>query len=246
MKRLEKRPPRMKKGKDSDRFKAYENVFDESTLRALHKLSSQGYFDELLSPIKIGKESNVFSALKDGEKRIIKVYRTSANFKKMYEYMAPDPRFSGLKKNSMNIIFTWAKKEYRNLLKARGAGVKVPTPYAVYKNIVVMEHIGEDDAAPQLNKHKPSFPKEFYETLIKDILALYHKAGLVHADLSAFNVLNHDDKPVIIDFSHAVGLSYPNVKDLLRRDLSIIASFFKRLNVDVDVEKELEKCKAKS
>ncbi len=247
MKRIRKaRPLRMKKGPDKDKFKAYENVFDESTLRGLHKLSSQGYFDELVSPIKIGKEANVFTARRGNEKVVIKIYRTSANFKKMYEYMNPDPRFTGLKRNQMNIIFTWAKKEFRNLLKARSVGVRVPTPYAVYKNILVMEHIGKNEAAPQLNKCHPSSPKKFYETLIKNVVALYKKAGLVHADLSAFNLLNDDGNPVIIDLSHAVAPNYPNVVELLERDFRNLALYFKKLGVKADHKTELKKCRQKS
>jgi RIO kinase 1 len=228
------RPLRYKKNiSTQERFKAYENVFDQSTMLALFKLSSQGHFDELKGTIKIGKEANIFYAEKGSKKIIIKIYRKSANFKKMYDYMAPDPRFTGLKRNKTNIIYTWAKKEYRNLLRARSAGIKVPTPYAVYKNILVMEFIGNNEVAPQLNKVAPDKPKQFYERLIKDIKDLYQKAKLVHADLSEFNILNHNNKPIIIDFSHAVDLRYPNVHKLLERDLKIIGRYFKKLGVDV-------------
>jgi len=224
-----------------ERFQAYENVFDESTLRALFKLSSQGYFDELQGAIKTGKEANVFTALKGDDKIVVKIYRKSANFKKMFEYMAPDPRFSGLKRNTTNIIYTWAKKEYRNLLRARSAGVKVPKPIAVYKNILLMEFIGDGEPAQQLNKDKPSNPKKFYETLIKDIEKLYNEARIVHADISEFNILNDDEKPVIIDLSHAVDLKYPNVKRLLERDIRIIVKFFRKLGVKIDEDTEWEK-----
>src|SRR3989338_4105066 len=90
------------------------------------------------------------------------IYRTSANFKKMYEYMKPDTRFSGMKGTKLSIIYTWAKKEYRNLLRAREKDVHVPMTYAVHKNILVMEYF---DA--QLLLHKaPKKPQEFYERLI--------------------------------------------------------------------------------
>ncbi|RME55068.1 serine protein kinase RIO [Candidatus Woesearchaeota archaeon] len=232
------RPLRYKKNISArEKFKAYENVFDQATLRVLFKLSSQGYFDELQGAIKIGKEANVFFAIKGKKKVVVKIYRKSANFKKMYDYMAPDPRYIGLKRNKMNIISTWAKKEYRNLLKARSAGVKVPTPYAVYQNVLVMEFIGDKEPAPQLNKVKPDEPKQFYETLIKYLKKLYLNAKLVHADLSEFNILNDNGKPVIIDLSHAVDVRYPNVKALLKRDLDNLARFFKKLNVE---EKEVK------
>lgn len=222
-------------------FEAYKAVFDESTLRALHRLIAQGVITRLVGPIKIGKESNVFLAESLSGKKAIKIYRVSANFKKMYEYMAPDPRFSGMKRNKMSVIYAWAKKEYRNLLKAREAGLEVPTPYAVYKNVLVMEFIGDDEAAPQLNKSNFDDPEAFYETLISNIKTLFTEAKLVHADLSAFNVLDHNGKPVIIDMSHAVTLAYPNVMQMLKRDVTNICTYFKRIGLKIDVEEEWKK-----
>ena len=61
-----------------EKFKTYENVFDQATLRTLFKLSSQGYFDELKSPISVGKESNVFTAIKGEDYLIVKIYRINA------------------------------------------------------------------------------------------------------------------------------------------------------------------------
>lgn len=223
-------------------LEAYKSVFDESTERGLFKLISQGIIKKIVGPIKIGKESNVFLAESNFGKRVVKIYRVSSNFKKMYEYMAPDPRFSGIKRNKMSIIYSWAKKEYRNLLKARDAGVSVPTPYAVYKNILVMEYIGDENGpAPQLNRASFDRPEEFYEMLISNIRKLVHDAKLVHADLSAFNVLESNGKPVIIDLSHAVTLAYPNVAQMLKRDLNIICAYFRKWGLKLDSEEEWKK-----
>ena len=70
-----------------EKFKVYKNVFDNFTLRNLFKLSGQNYFDELKSPISIGKEANIFSATtKDNSVVIIKIYRLeNCNFNKMYD-----------------------------------------------------------------------------------------------------------------------------------------------------------------
>ncbi|MEA3378765.1 MAG: serine protein kinase RIO [Nanoarchaeota archaeon] len=225
-----------------EKFKAYENVFDDSTLRAIYKLSCQKYFDELKGTVKIGKEANVFFALKGNKKVIVKIYRKSSNFKKMFFYMASDPRFAGLKRNKMNIIQTWAKKEYRNLMKARSAGIKVPSPHVAYKNMVVMDFIGNGGPAKQLNKQKPLEPQKFYEKLIKSLKDLYHKANLVHADISEFNILNLDEEPIMIDFSHAVTLKYPNAKGLLERDIKNLVRFFNKQGLRLNAEEELKKC----
>jgi RIO kinase 1 len=219
-----------------NKFIAYENVFDESTLRGLFKLSSQGYFDNIEGPISTGKESNVFTVLLDGEKRVAKIYRTAANFKKMSEYMKADPRFAGVKGTKLSIIYMWAKKEFRNLHRGKEGGVSSPTPYAVYKNILIMEYFD----APLLLHKAPKKPREFYERLIKEIQKLL-KAGLVHSDISEYNVLNYDEKPVIIDFSHALDLRFPNVQRLLSRDVHNVVSYFNRLGLELDEKKEFEK-----
>jgi RIO kinase 1 len=221
----------------SNKFRALENVFDQSTLRGLFKLSSQGYFEEVASPLSTGKESNVFTASYKDETRIIKVYRTSeGSFKKMYEYMKPDPRFTGLKGTRLSVVYTWAMKEYRNLLKAREKDVVAPIPYAVYKNILIMEFFD----CEILHVDPPKEPEKFYEKLIKEVKKLF-KAGLVHADLSEFNILNNGGEPVLIDFSHAVGLKYPNVQRLLRRDIENLVRYFNKFGLELDLEKEFKK-----
>lgn len=223
-------------------LEAYKSVFDDSTERGLFRLISQGVISKLVGPIKIGKESNVFLAESSFGKRVVKIYRVSSNFKKMYEYMAPDQRFAGLKRNKMSVIYTWAKKEYRNLLKARDAGVLVPTPYAVYKNILVMEYIGDEEGpAPQLNNSRLDDPEKSYEMLINNLRKLVHDAKLVHADLSAFNVLDNNGTPVIIDMSHAVMLSYPNSAQMLKRDMAIICTYYKKRGLNLDSEEEWKK-----
>lgn len=224
-----------------ERYKAFSHVFDEGTLRAVHKETSIGTFEALKSPIKIGKEANIFSAVKGNELRCVKIYRIATNFKKMYEYMAPDPRYSGLKRNKMSIINTWAIKEYRNLLRARENDVRVPKPIHVNKNVLVMEFIGHKEPSPQLNNCHPSEPKKFYEMLISNIRKLYHDAKLVHADLSQFNVLNFDEKPVIIDLSHAVDLRYPDATKMLERDIRIMCVYFNKLGMKLDPEEETRK-----
>ncbi len=216
-----------------NKFIAYENVFDESTLRGLFNLSGQGYFDNIEGPISIGKESNVFAVIYGKEKRVVKIYRTSANFKKMYEYMKPDPRFSGVKGTKLSIIYTWAKKEYRNLLRAREKDVNVPMPYAIHKNILVMEYFD----APLLIHKAPKNPKVFYERLISELQKLF-LAGLVHADISEYNILNDKEKPVLIDFSHALDLKYPYVQRLLQRDVHNLMVYFNKLGLKLDEEKE--------
>ena len=92
---------------------------------------SSGHIDGLESPISVGKESNVFSAKKGNDRVIVKIYRLeTCDFNRMYDYIKYDRRYVTLRKQKRKVIFAWAQREYRNLLKAREAGINVPTAIA--------------------------------------------------------------------------------------------------------------------
>jgi len=225
--------------KTKEEWKVYKNVFDNATLLNLHKLSSQGHFDELKSPVALGKEANIFTAVKGSEKLIAKIYRVeNCNFKKMYTYIFPDPRFAGMKMRRRLVIFSWVKREYRNLLKAREV-IRVPTPIAVNDNVLLMEFIGREEAAPMLKDSVIKKPKEFFEKTIANVKKLY-KAGLIHADLSEFNILNFDDEPIFIDFSQATTVEHPNADEFLKRDVHNIVKFFNKQGLKLDEKKVYE------
>ncbi len=213
------------------------NVFDRFTERLLFKLMSQGHFDGLIGPLFMGKEANVFAAKKGDGKVIVKIYRLeTCDFNKMYDYLKYDPRFHGLKKKKRLTIFAWTQREYRNLLKARQAGVRVPKPIAASYNVLVEEFIGHKEPALKLKDLPPKNKNKFYKQVIENMKKL-HKAGLVHGDLSEFNILNHDDSPVLIDFSQASVKESHQFKELLERDCKNIARFFSKLGVKTDKEK---------
>ncbi len=227
----------MGRKKSRDEWKIWGNVFDNYTNRILFKLESQGFFSRLVSPYKIGKESNVFIAeTNDDSFVMVKIYRLeNCNFNKMYDYLIQDERFMNFKGNKRKIVFSWVQREYRNLLKARTA-IRVPTPLAVKDHVLVMELIGSDgEPAPQLKDSIPENPELFFNKVIAAVKNLY-KAGLVHGDLSSFNILNYDEEPVLIDFSQATTTKSPAHKELLRRDLTNISNFFEKLGVKSNVD----------
>jgi len=220
-----------------EKFKTYQNVFDEFTYRTLFKIISQGHFEGLIGPVSIGKESNVFVCKKEDQKVISKIYRLeTCDFNRMYDYIKDDPRFQGLKKQRRKIIFAWCQREYRNLLRAREAQVRVPTPITFLNNVLVMEFIGDKEPAPKLKDVIPKNKKAFFNDIISNIKKLY-KAGFVHADLSHFNILNYKEKPVFIDLSHATPTKNPNSRELLERDIRNICTFFKKLGLNINEEK---------
>lgn len=223
-----------------EKFKSMHNVFDNFTNRTLFKLISQGHFDGLESPLFIGKEANVFTAKKGEKKVIVKIYRLeTCDFNKMYDYIKEDPRYSNLKGKRRKIIFSWAQREFRNLLKAREEGVRVPTPYAFKNNILVMEFIGEEEASPKIKDSYIDDPQVFFDDIIDNVRKLY-KAGLVHADLSSFNILNYKGKPVLIDFSQASPLIISRTKEFLERDIRNVVNFFKKIGLNVDENKVMQ------
>lgn len=219
--------------------KTFEGALDHFTLKTLSDLISKGYFEQgSLIPVSTGKESKVFIGLnKEDEKVIVKVYRLeTCDFNRMYRYIADDPRFSGLKKQRRKVIFAWAQREYRNLMNAREADVSAPIPYAFRNNVLVMEFIGDEEVAPKLSKQFPKNPNKFFDEVVENAKRLY-KHGFIHADLSAFNILNHRERPVFIDLSHTTPTKNPNAEEYLRRDVKNICTFFRKLGVKADEEK---------
>ena len=221
-----------------EKFKTEHGVFDEFTSQTLFKLSTEGLFHYLVSPISIGKESNVFAAqTTEGTFVAVKIYRLeNCDFNRMYDYIKFDPRFTGLLKRRRKVIFAWAKREYRNLLLAREAGVACPTPLSFKNNVLVEEFIGDTSAAPRLTNAKPKNPGVFFKKIIKDITLMYQN-NLTHGDLSAYNILNYKEKPILIDFSQATLSKSQRFEELFERDVRIVCTHFQKLGIDADYEK---------
>lgn len=215
-------------------FRTYKNVFDKSTIDNIWYLITHKKFEGLESPIKIGKESNVFSALTKQNRRVaVKIYRVSVcDFFKMSRYLSMDLRFRNVSRRKQ-IVLTWARREFANLLRAYKAGVSVPRPIALRGNVLVMEFIGSqhpEKPAPYALLKDSEITKNVFDKLIENIRKLY-RAGLVHGDLSEFNILNREGEPIMIDLSHAVTILAPASHELLERDVSIICKFFNRKGI---------------
>lgn len=226
-----------KRIKDSDQFKVEASVFDDATYAALYRLVQHGAIAALGGPLSTGKEANVYAALggeaADAEEVAVKVYRISASdFRDMREYLVGDPRFEELG-GKQKVVLAWTNKEFANLERARKAGVRVPRPIDVERNVLVMEFIGtEGERAKRLAEVRIENPETAYGVLREYIRRLYD-AGLVHGDLSEFNVLFHEGQLVVIDVGQAVTIHHPNSREFLERDCENVASFFSRQGLDV-------------
>lgn len=215
--------------RDADQFKVMENVFDEVTLLALYKLVHKKHLSVIGGPISTGKEANIFFGEWENRPLAIKIYRVqSASFKSMSEYLIGDPRFSSVRKSRKEIIFTWTRKEYANLLRAREAGVVVPEPLVFDRNILLMEFLGEDEVPyPQLRNADLDDPHETYHEVLGMMKTLFQRARLVHADLSEFNILA-GDRLYFIDFAQGVTPDHPKAMSFLARDIKNVNRFFER------------------
>lgn len=227
---------RLKKGQEA--FKIYEDVFDRSTLLTLYSLMSQGAVDEVHGIISKGKEANVFHGEdQSGREVALKIYRVATTgFKTKWSYLASDPRYKHVAKNPRKVIAMWAQREFSTLKSLYGK-IRAPEPIAVNNNVVVMEFLGEGGLSyPLLKDEGPLDPEEDFKTVI-DACKIMYSEGLVHADLSEYNILVYDAL-YFIDFAQATVLEDPRAEEFLRRDIENIHKYFSHF-CDVPSTEEL-------
>jgi RIO kinase 1 len=222
--------------KMSEDYDVFDNVFDMPTLLTINELRSDGVIQYIKSSLAAGKESKVYLAVApDGSLRITKIYLTvSAEFKKRMQYIAGDPRFSDIKRGSRSLIMTWARKEFKNMHTAHAAGVRVPLPIAVKKNVLVMEFVADSEGNPMpalINTEEITLND--YQQVIEQMTMLYQKAKLVHADLSEYNIFKTNLGIMLFDFGSAIDIQQPNSKQFLFRDVSNINRFFEKRGIEV-------------
>jgi len=230
------------KEKRSEEYDALEEVFDRPTLMTVYELLNKGEIQEIHGAVKSGKESKLYWGTRpDGTIIAIKIFLTlSAEFRKgMLMYITGDPRFKHVRRDRRSLIYLWARKEYRNLSEAYAVKVRVPKPYTVQNNVLLMEFIGENgESAPLLRETELRNPLRTYGKLLRYVERLYKKAKLVHGDLSEYNVMMWKNEPVIFDMSQSVNVEHPNAQKLLERDLENLNRYFNRIGVDVTSTEE--------
>lgn len=226
-----------KRIKDADQFKVESSVFDEATLLALYRLVHHGHVQAFGGPISTGKEANVYEALGADEEVAVKIYRINASdFRDMREYLIGDPRFEELGGDKKRVVLAWTRKEFANLNRARKAGVRVPKPIAVERNVLVMEYIATNgERAKRLNEVHIENPETAYN-VVREYMHRLNEAGLVHGDLSEYNIVFHDGQLVFLDMGQAVTVHHPNSGEFLQRDCENVANFFARQGLETDAE----------
>ncbi|CCK69594.1 protein kinase RIO1 KNAG_0C04930 [Huiozyma naganishii CBS 8797] len=196
---------------------------------------------------RLTQEERAVQASVGGKKEYaIKIFKTSILvFKDRERYVDGEFRFrnSRSQHNPRKMIKIWAEKEFRNLKRIYQSGaVPVPKPVEVKNNVLVMEFLNRGDgfASPRLRDYPykdTDSIRQYYCTLVAYMRLMYQVCGLVHADLSEYNVLVHNDRLYIIDVSQSVQPEHPMSLDFLRMDIKNVNLYFGKMGIDIFPER---------
>ena len=205
----------------------------------LQPLIDDGVIDEVLRSLKSGKEATVYLVRSGPHLRCAKVYRDMAqrSFQKRAQYQEGRGVRGSRQARAMGKSTSFGRREaeaaWKNaevdaLYQLVAAGVRVPRPLGYFDGVLVMELVADADGnpAPRLGEVElpPDTAREYHAMLIRDVVRML-SLGLVHGDLSEFNVLVAPDGPVIIDLPQAVNAAGNNAAlPMLERDVNNLRS----------------------
>ena len=214
--------------------KVINEVLDKPTVMTLYKMITDHVIAYVNGSVSAGKESVVFWGVTEDDTDVaLKIYLVStSNFKKREPYLTDDPRFRHVKKGTKNLVYLWAKKEYRNLSQCYDAGIPVPRPLYITKNVLAMDFVGTN-GSPSRSLLTSEIEQNDYTQAISILKDLYHKAKLVHGDFSEYNIFKTNSGLIVFDLGSAVDLRHPNSKEFLKRDINNITRFFKKRGMTV-------------
>jgi len=206
---------------------------------ALQSLVDDGVIDEVLRSLKSGKEATVYLVRSGTETRCAKVYRNMAqrSFQKRAKYQEGRAVRGSRQARAMGKSTSFGRKEqeaaWKNaevdaLYQLVAAGVRVPRPHGYFDGVLVMELVTDAAGEPAPRLGEVELPadtaRDYHRTLIRDVVRMLC-IGLIHGDLSEFNVLLAPDGPVIIDLPQAVNAAGNNAAfALLERDVNNLRS----------------------
>lgn len=247
----------VKQAQDREKDKAdratSELVLDQRTRMILLQMINRGVVSEIHGAISTGKEANVYGGVlhpEDGAdpvQRAIKVYKTAILvFKDREKYITGEHRFkAGAEKgNNRKMVKLWAEKEFRNLRRIHTAGIPCPEPISLKLHVMVMSFLGDRKgwAYPRLRDAGVNSEEEWrdlYIQLLGIMRRLYQVCRLVHADLSEYNILYHNQRLYIIDVSQSVEHDHPRSLEFLRMDIKNVGDFFRRQGVDTLADRSI-------
>lgn len=226
------KPPR-----DSLGYQGYAlTIFGYDAL-ALKALVSSGAVEAIGKSLGVGKESDIYEALDSRGKRCaVKFHRLGrTSFRQTSRtrgYVADRYHISWLYQSRLS-----AEKEYASLKSLYSAGVSVPKPIAQNRHVIAMGLV----AGTELKYAEMEETEPILREILKNVRRTYLKAGLIHSDLSEYNILiKQDGKILIIDWPQSVGVNHPNSSDYLRKDISnVIDCFRRKAGLKPDLERVL-------
>lgn len=203
----------------------------------LQELLDEAIVDEVVRQLKSGKEASVYSVRCGAEIRCAKVYKDMAqrSFKQRAQYQEGRKTRGSRDARAMAKSSRYGRKEMENawknaevdaLYRLSAAGVRVPRPFGFFNGVLIMEMVtdADGDCAPRLGEValSPEVARDYHHFLIRQI-ALMLTSGLIHGDLSQFNVLIGAQGPVIIDLPQVVNAAGNNgAFAMLERDVGNI------------------------
>jgi RIO kinase 1 len=202
--------------------------------KGLQPLVDDGLLDEVLRPLKSGKEASVYVVVAHGEVLCAKVYKDMGqrSFQARVQYQegrkvrgSRQARAIGKasKFGKREQETAWKNTEVDALYQLMDAGVRVPKPYGYHHGVLLMALVtdAEGHSAPRLGEVdlSPETARAFHAELIRDVVRMLC-VGLIHGDLSQYNVLVAPEGPVIIDFPQVVSAAGNNAaRTMLLRDV---------------------------
>ncbi|MEW5788738.1 MAG: PA4780 family RIO1-like protein kinase [Pseudomonadota bacterium] len=207
----------------------------------LEPLATDGLVDAVLRQLMSGKEATVYVVLCGDEVRCAKVYKEAnkRGFHKAVDYTEgrkvknsrqARAMAKGTRYGREEVEAAWQRHEVDALHRLAAAGVRVPTPYNFLEGVLLMELVtdAQGEPAPRLNDVAldPELARQYHAQLIRQVVRMLC-AGIVHGDLSEFNVLVDPEGPVIIDLPQAIdAAANNNARRLFQRDVDNLASYF--------------------
>jgi RIO kinase 1 len=229
------------------------------TPKRLQPLVSEGLVDEVLRQLMSGKEATVYIVRCGEHIRCAKVYKdaTQRSFRKSVSYQEGRKTKNSRQARAMDKGSrygrqmqeeAWQSAEVDALYRLASAGVAVPRPYICHEGVLLMDLVtdAEGHPAPRLNDIELSaeLALEFHAGLLVQVVRMLC-AGIIHGDLSEYNILVGSDGPVIIDLPQAVDAAgNSSAGAMLERDVANLASYFGRFApelLDRDYGKEIWK-----
>lgn len=211
------------------------------TPKRIEPLVEEGLIDEVMRQLMSGKEATVYVVRCGQDIRCAKVYKEAEkrSFHQAVAYQEGRRVKNSRQARAMEkgtrygrkmAEEVWQNAEVAALYRLAAAGVRVPTPYVCFEGVLLMELVtgADGNAAPRLNDVPLTRETalQFHAALLKQVVLMLC-AGLIHGDLSEYNILVDADGPVIIDLPQAIDAAGSSVAaSMLERDVSNLATFF--------------------